>query len=234
MLAGGEGRRLRPYTTILPKPLLPVGDRPILEIILRQLARDGFKEVVLAVGYLAELIEAYVGNGARFGIRVRYARESDKLGTAGPLAHIKNLPDPVLVMNGDVLTDLDYSRILRHHRDSEADATIGVIRRTFNIEFGVVETGKDGTITSFTEKPEITHLISTGINVLSAEAISRIPGDSLFDIPMLIRDLLNSGRRVTTYEIEGSWLDIGRQSDYERALSEYETDPVRFLPGREA
>lgn len=233
VLAGGEGRRLRPYTTVLPKPLLPVGDRSILEIILRQLSRDGFDEAVLAVGYLAELIEAFAGDGSRFGIKVRYAREAGKLGTAAPLAHIDGLPNPVLVMNGDVLTDLDFSKLLDHHVTSKAKATIAVTRRTLNIEFGVVETDKGGMLTDFTEKPSVSHLISTGINVLSADAISRIPREGPYDLPELVESLRGEGEAVATYELTGSWLDIGRQSDYEAALAEFELNPTKYLPAEE-
>lgn len=229
VLAGGEGRRLRPYTTVLPKPLLPVGDHSILEIILRQLARCGFDEAVLAVGYLAELIEAFAGDGSRFGIKVRYVRESGKLGTAAPIAHIDDLPDPVLVMNGDVLTDLDYSAMLEHHKKSSAQATIAVMRRTLNIEFGVVETDETGMLADFVEKPSLSHLISTGINVLSAEAIAIIPSEGPYDLPDLVHALRRSGKPVAVFEMDGTWLDIGRQSDYEAALTEFEANPDRYL-----
>lgn len=234
VLAGGEGRRLRPYTTVLPKPLLPVGDQSILEIILRQLAGCGFDEAVLAVGYLAELIEAFAGDGSRFGIKVRYVRESGKLGTAAPIAHIGGLPDPVLVMNGDVLTDLDYSAILQHHQDSGAQATVAVMRRTLNIEFGVVEVDEAGILTDLVEKPSLSHLISTGINVLSADAISMIPSEGQFDLPDLVHALRRAGERVSVYEMGGTWLDIGRPSDYEAALTEFESNPGRYLQPGEA
>lgn len=234
VLAGGEGRRLRPYTTVLPKPLLPVGDHSILEIILRQLANCGFEEAVLAVGYLAELIEAFAGDGSRFGIKVRYVRESGKLGTAAPIAHIDGLPDPVLVMNGDVLTDLDYSAMLEHHEGSGAKATIAVMRRTLNIEFGVVETDEGGTLIDFVEKPSLSHLISTGINVLSADAISMIPREGQFDLPDLIHSLRRAGELVSAYEMGGTWLDIGRPTDYETALTEFEANPHRYLQLDEA
>ncbi|RIK10032.1 MAG: nucleoside-diphosphate-sugar pyrophosphorylase [Acidobacteria bacterium] len=233
VLAGGEGRRLRPYTTVLPKPLLPVGDQSILEIILRQLASSGFTEVVLAVGYLAELIEAFAGDGSRFGIKVRYVRESGKLGTAAPIARIGDLPDPVLVMNGDVLTDLDYSAILRHHESSGAMATVAVIRRALSIEFGVVETDEAGMLAELVEKPSLSHLISTGINVLSAEAISMIPQEGQFDLPDLIHALKRADKPVAVFEMDGTWLDIGRPSDYEAALAELEANPGRYLqPGK--
>lgn len=229
VLAGGEGRRLRPYTMVLPKPLLPVGNHSILEIILRQLARCGFEEAVLAVGYLAELIETFVGDGSRFGINVRYVRESGRLGTAAPVAHIDGLPDAVLVMNGDVLTDLDYSAILQHHEDSGAKATIAVTRRTLEIEFGVVETDEAGMLTNLVEKPSLSHLISTGINVLSADAIAMIPREGHFDLPDLVHALRNAGEPVAVFEMGGTWLDIGRPSDYEAATTEFENNAARYF-----
>lgn len=211
-----------------------MGDHSIIEIILRQLAHCGFEEAVLAVGYLAELIEAFVGDGSRFGINVRYVRESGKLGTAAPIAHIDGLPDPVLVMNGDVLTDLDYSAILQHHQDSGAQATIAVMRRTLNIEFGVVEVDETGMLTDLVEKPSLSHLISTGINVLSAGAISMIPREGQFDLPDLVHALRHAGEPVSVYEMGGTWLDIGRPTDYEAALTEFEANADRYLQYGEA
>lgn len=230
VLAGGEGRRLQPYTTVLPKPLMPLGDKSILEIVLRQLALQGFDEVILAVGYLAELIEAFAGDGSRFGIRVRYVREAVKLGTAGPLARIEDLPDPVLVMNGDVLTDINYRDLVTRHVESEAAATIAVVRRDEPIDFGVVGVGEGGRVESWTEKPVVSNLISTGINVVSASAVEMIPDDCAFDVPELVRSLLDRGLPVATFEMSGAWLDIGRKDDYERALEAFESDPGRYLP----
>ena len=139
ILAGGEGTRLRPYTTILPKPLMPVGEMPILEIVLRQLKHRGFDRVTLAVSYLAELIEAFCGDGSRFGLEIRYSREPRALSTAGPLKLVPGLDETFLVMNGDVLTTLDYAALVRFHRDRGAAATIAMHRRTIEIDFGVIE-----------------------------------------------------------------------------------------------
>ena len=231
ILAGGKGTRLRPYTTVLPKPLMPIGEMPILEIVLRQLAHAGFGRVTLAVSYLAELIEAYCGDGARFGLTIEYSRELEALSTAGPLKLIQGLDRTFLVMNGDVLTTLDYAAMIRHHRDSGAAATIAVHRRTTKVDFGVVETGAGGDLAHYIEKPEYSYLVSMGINVLEPVALEHIrPGESL-GMPDLMTRLKNAGLRVATYEAPCLWLDIGRVDDYESALDTFESRRAEFLPG---
>lgn len=231
VLAGGEGRRLQPFTTVLPKPLMPLGDRSILEIVLRQLAAQGFEEVILAVGYLSELIEAFAGDGSRFGIKVRYAYEVSKLGTAGPLANIDSLPEPVLVMNGDILAEIDYRALIGRHLESGADATVAVVRRDESVDFGVIEVDQAGMLVDYVEKPVTSHILSTGIYVLAESAIARIPRGEPYDIPQLVRELGGAGRPVATYEMTGAWLDIGRKDDYEAALEEYQAHPERYNPG---
>jgi NDP-sugar pyrophosphorylase family protein len=231
VLAGGEGKRLQPYTTVLPKPLMPLDDRPILEIVLRQLGRAGFTDVVLAVGHLAELIQAFVGDGERFGVRVRYSLERDKLGTAGPIAAIDELPDDFLVMNGDVLCDFDYASLFDAHIASGASLTIAAYEKSDRIDFGVLDLDGEGNVISYVEKPARTTCISTGIYVVSSDAISLVPKGKRFDFPDLVAALLANESPVRAITVGGIWLDIGRKNDYEEAIDIYSRDPSRFLPG---
>ncbi len=230
ILAGGQGTRLRPYTAVLPKPLMPIGDMPILEVVLRQLRRAGFQEVTLAVSYLAEMMEAYCGDGSRFGLRIRYSREDGALSTAGPLRLVPDLDQTFLVMNGDILTTLDYTALIRFHRERGAAATIATHARSVRIDFGVVETGSDGALLRYIEKPEIHYRVSMGVNVLEPVALELIrPGEAL-GMPDLMLRLREAGHRVLTYEEPCEWLDIGRLEDYEAALQAFESHRAEFLP----
>jgi NDP-sugar pyrophosphorylase family protein len=230
ILAGGEGTRLRPYTTVLPKPLMPIGDMPILEIVLRQLARGGITRVTLAVSYLAELIEAFCGDGARFGLDIRYSRETQALSTAGPLRLVPGLDDTFLVMNGDILTTLDYAALIRHHRANGAAATLAMHRRSVKVDYGVVETGADGTLERYIEKPEYHYTVSMGINVLEPRALAHIPPGEPFGMPDLLLRLKAAGEKVIAYEAPCLWLDIGRVDDYERAFEVFQSRRAEFLP----
>ncbi|GAA5003122.1 nucleotidyltransferase family protein [Kitasatospora paranensis] len=222
ILAGGKGVRLRPYTTALPKPLVPIGDQhAILEIVMRQLAASGFESVTLAIGHLGHIIRAYVGNGSRWGLRVGYATEDSPLGTMGPLLNIQDrLPDHFLVMNGDILTDLDFAAVLRHHQDSGAPLTIATYGREVKIDFGVL-TSEEGSITGFEEKPSIGYRVSMGVYGVSRKALAAYtPGQPLgFD--ELVLDLLAAQTPPSAYEFDGYWLDIGRPDDYDRANAEF-------------
>lgn len=230
ILAGGKGTRLAPYTTVFPKPLMPLGETPILEIVLRQLAARGFSRATLAVGYLAELIEAFFGDGSKLGIAVDYSREQQPLGTAGPLALIAGLDEPFLVMNGDILTTLDYGGFLAAHRESGAVASIATKARTTKIDFGIVESDEYGMITGYVEKPEHEYLVSMGVYAFSPGALAYIqPGERL-DFPDLILRLLAAGERVRSVPFEGYWLDIGRHDDFARAQEEFAARRTEFLP----
>ncbi len=222
ILAGGLGSRLRPYTTILPKPLMPVGDKPILEILVGQLGRSGFDRITFAVGYLGGLIQAYFGDGDRFGLRFDYSYEKEPLGTAGPLGLIEPPADDFLVMNGDVLTDLDFNRFMDTHAESGAIATIAVFQKEIEVSLGVLDVGPAGEVVEYTEKPTFTFAASTGIYGFKPEALDRIEPETRLDLPDLIRAFIADGRQVTTFEIEGYWLDIGRPEDYEDAVEGYE------------
>ena len=221
VLAGGRGTRLAPYTTIFPKPLMPVGDMPVLEILLRQLARNDLTTVHLAVGHLAELIEAYFGDGSRFGVELRYWREPGPLGTAGPLAAIETSSDHVVVMNGDLLTTLDFGELVRTHTESGAAATVGVHRRQVPIDFGVVKREGDA-IMGFDEKPTLAYEVSMGVYVVDRSAIELIPAAVHFDFPDFVLLMLEHGLAVNAYVSDAFWLDIGRHEDYEQAVRSFE------------
>lgn len=230
ILAGGKGTRLVPYTTILPKPLMPVDEMPILEVVLRQLARHGFTDVTLAVGYLAGLLMAYCGDGSKFGVRIEYSQEDTPLGTAGPIALVKNLGDTFLVMNGDLLTTLDYSALFAHHRKMDAIATLASHQRDVKIDLGVIETDANGWVKDYIEKPTIHYKVSTGVYIFEPRVLEYlIPGQRM-DLPELVIKLLEAGQRVNTFKHQGYWLDIGRHDDYEQAVKKFIAHRSEFLP----
>lgn len=232
VLAGGRGTRLRPYTTTLPKPLVPIGeDRSILEIVLSQLAYHGFESATLAIGHLGHLIEAYVGNGARWNLSVDYAHEDEPLGTIGPVRQIlDNLPEHFLVMNGDILTDLDYGRLMAAHVASGAPITVATYARDVQIDFGVLEV-RDRRITGFSEKPTLSYTVSMGVYALSRETLRSYPlGQFGFDT--LMKDLIRRGVGPETFPFDGYWVDIGRPEDYDRANQEFEELRGSLLPSR--
>jgi NDP-mannose synthase len=230
ILAGGQGTRLRPYTTIFPKPLMPIGEMPILEIVLRQLEARGFHRITLAVSYLAELIETFFGDGGRLGIRLDYSREGKPLSTAGPLALVPGLDETFLVMNGDILTTLDYAAMAAHHRASGAAATIGLHRRSVRIDYGVVETDPAGRLRGYIEKPTMHYAVSMGIYILEPRALAHIRPDEALGMPDLMLRLKQAGEIVGTFEQPCRWLDIGRTDDYGEALETFEAHRAEFLP----
>ena len=230
ILAGGKGTRLTPYTTIFPKPLMPIGDVPILDVVLRQLKGHGFTKVIMAVGYLAELLETYFGNGGKYGIHIQYSRESKPLGTAGPLSLIKNLTNPFLVMNGDILTALSYSALINYHKEKQAIATIAMHQRTVDVDFGVIELNTNSEITNYIEKPNLKYLVSMGIYIFETKVLSYIKPNEKLDFPDLVKKLLENNEKVIGYPSKDYWLDIGRHDDYERAIDEFEENKEKFLP----
>jgi len=222
ILAGGEGQRLRPYTTILPKPLMPVGAQPVLEIVVKQLRRSGFNHLTFAVGYLAGLIQAYFGDGARFGVTIDYSIEHQPLGTAGPLSLISPPGDDFLVMNGDILTDLDYALFMKAHKASGAIATLAVFQKPVPISLGVLELDDDDHVIQYTEKPTLHYAVSTGIYCFKPEILTYLQENARCDLPDLVITLLAAGKDVRAFRFDGYWLDIGRPEDYETAVAEYE------------
>ncbi|MBI4954895.1 MAG: NTP transferase domain-containing protein [Myxococcales bacterium] len=220
ILAGGKGRRLKPYTAVFPKPLMPLGDRPILEIVVGQLREAGFDDLTFAVGHLAGLIQAYFGDGSRFGVRIEYSLEDEPLGTAGPLSLIRPPTDDFLVMNGDLLTDLDFRQFLAAHRSSGAVATLAVYRKSVDITLGVLDLDAQDRVVGYTEKPTLHYLVSSGIYCFKPAILSRLPRGTRRDLPELVLELIAAGEPVHGHRFGGYWLDIGRPEDYEVALAE--------------
>jgi NDP-sugar pyrophosphorylase family protein len=233
ILAGGEGTRLRPYTTVLPKPLMPIGDRPVLDIVLRQLRNAGFEHVTIATGYLAGLIEAFCGDGSAYDMRVDYYREHEPLGTVGALALIDDLELPFLVMNGDVLTDMDYAAMLEAHADSGAAATIATTRREIEVSLGVMhfaDAGDTDRVTDYIEKPRLAYDVSMGVYCFDPGVLPLIEPELRLDFPDLVLRLLQNGLEVRAHRPDAYWLDIGRHDDYEQAMQEFDRVRHRLLP----
>ncbi len=233
ILAGGKGTRLAPYTTVFPKPLVPLGHRPILDIIVRQLAHYGITDIVLTVGYLAELIQAYfqTATDGLPDVTLTYVKEPEPLGTAGSLALVDGLDDTFLVMNGDVLTSLNYAEMVAFHRANGNALTIGIYDKTIPIDLGVIELDAAGSVTGYLEKPVKHFPISMGIYVYDPAVLGYItPGEHL-DFPDLVKRLLAAGEKVMGYRCADYWLDIGNPGDYQRAQEQFERMPDRFLPG---
>lgn len=232
ILAGGKGVRLRPYTTALPKPLVPIGDQhAILEIVLRQLAACGFTSCTIAIGHLGHIIRAYVGNGSQWGLRVGYSTEDSPLGTMGPLLTMMDrLPDDFLVMNGDILTDLDYGAVVRAHRGSGAPLTVATYARKVAIDFGVLTT-EGGRVVGFAEKPSVDYRVSMGVYGLSRETLTGYTPGLPLGFDELVLDLLAAEKPPHAYEFDGYWLDIGRPDDYDRANAEFTTHRGLLLKG---
>ncbi|MDH3891420.1 MAG: sugar phosphate nucleotidyltransferase [candidate division Zixibacteria bacterium] len=217
ILAGGKGTRLQPLTDEIPKPLAPVGDRPIIEILLTRMKQCGVTRVHVAVNHLAHLIKAAIGDGERFGLEIVYAQENQPLSTVGPVKTIPTLPDHFLVANGDILTDLDFGKLFDHHLKSNAGLTVAVHHRINTVDYGVLETDSDGLVTSFTEKPEQLLSVSMGVYVFSRELLAVVPEGRPFGFDDLMLKLLEQGEAVGTYRYDGYWLDIGRLEDYHQA-----------------
>lgn len=229
VLAGGKGTRLAPYTKVLPKPLMPIGDMPILEVLLRQMKRAGIDEVYLTVGHLAKLFCAFFQDGQDLGLKIRYSFEERPLGTAGPLSLIDGLDETFLVTNGDVLTTLNFLTLLEYHRRCGAIATIASHVRQVRIDFGVIHTNLSNEIVGYIEKPTDDLLVSMGVYVFEPRVLSFIEYSEYLDLPDLILKLIGAGERVQTYPYEGYWMDLGRVDDYEHAARDFETMRDQFL-----
>lgn len=221
ILAGGRGSRLDPYTRILPKPLFPIGDKPIAAILVHQLQSAGANEIIMCLGYLADLLMTYFHDGSNYGLTMRYSIETEPLGTAGPLKKVKDLKDNFLVVNGDELTTLNFRALYEHHLEKNADMTVAVQMQTTKSAFGVLEI-KDGQITAFSEKPTRNYWASMGIYVINKRVLSLIPDNEKHDMPELVQRLLSEGAKVVSYESQDLWFDIGTLKDLERAKEEFE------------
>ena len=230
ILAGGVGSRLRPYTLVLPKPLVPVGDRPILQLILAQLARDGCRRVDLCVGHLGSLIQTYFSDPHNLpdGMILEYHWEDEPLGTAGALRNL-DLDEPFLAMNGDILTDLDFGELMRAHEASGAALTIATHYKTHQVSLGVIE-HEEGVVSGYVEKPTMEYEVSMGVYAYSPRVLAHIP-KGYFDFPALVHALLAAGEHVATFRFDGVWFDIGTPTDYDGAFAHMEEDGSTLLRG---
>jgi NDP-sugar pyrophosphorylase family protein len=218
ILAGGRGTRLAPYTSILPKPLMPIGDRAILELVVDQLAAAGVTKVSFCVGYLAHLIRAVFDQRENGDLEIIYVHESEARGTAGPLRFVEGLDSTFIVMNGDVLTTLDYGELVSYHKASGNVLTIATHIRSIKIDYGMLHVDVTERVRDFKEKPEIHSAVSMGIYVMEPSVLEYIPDGKAFDFPDLVRALLRSNEPVGAYRFSGLWFDIGRADDYAQAV----------------
>jgi len=233
ILAGGKGTRLRPYTAVLPKPLMPIGDYPIVEVIVRQLASMGFGRIVMAVNHQADIIKSYFNSGTKWNVRIEYSLEKKPLGTMGPLKLMeRNLPEHFLVLNGDILTDLDFSAFHERHVGEDGLFTISSYKREQHCEFGVLRLNGSNTLAGFVEKPVQQYDVSMGVYMLSKDVLKHIPAGIPFGFDDLMHDLLRNGSRITVLRHEGIWLDIGRPDDYMQAIDLFEEKKNLFINGK--
>jgi NDP-sugar pyrophosphorylase family protein len=230
VLAGGKGRRLAPYTKILPKPLMPIGDMPILEVLLRQMKNAGVDEVVLTVGHLAGLLRAFFQDGEKLGLHIEYSYEDKPLGTSGPLSLVSGLDETFLVTNGDVLTTLNLRHLIRFHQKKKALATIAVHCRKVDIDFGVIQSDGDHRMVGYLEKPSINYMVSMGIYVFEPGVLTYIPRGQYLDLPDLVKKMIAAGEKVVSYPFKGYWQDLGRPDDYACATRDFDSMRSEFLP----
>jgi len=233
IMAGGKGRRLYPFTSVIPKPLVPLDDKPILEIVIRQLVHNGFTNITISVGYLAELIMAAIGNGSKFGIKIDYSLEESPLNTIGPLSLIDDLYEyqsPFLVMNGDILTNIQFSDLYQYHRSKESILTVASYKRNVQLPLGVLTYDEDNYVKSFVEKPEYDYFVSMGIYILEPRILNFIPKGEPFGFNHLMDKLLFHGEAVATYPFHGKWLDMGTLNDLEKANEEFKSFSEEYLP----
>jgi NDP-sugar pyrophosphorylase family protein len=232
ILAGGKGTRLAPYNTIFPKPLVPLGDRPIIDIIIHQLAHFGFNDIVISVGYLAELIEAYFHDGSPNveDASITFVREKEPLGTVGSLALVPDIKESFLVMNGDILTTLNYTDLFKFHKKHGALLTIALNRRQVKIDLGVIEINDRFEIQNFKEKPTLDYLVSMGIYVYEPEVLRYITPGKYLDFPEVVWQMLREGKKIVGYPSDDYWLDLGSHADYQKAQDEFEQMGSKLLP----
>jgi len=230
VLAGGKGTRLAPYTQILPKPLMPIGDMPILEVLLRQMKRAGVGDVILTVGHLASLLRSFFMDGQQWGMNITYSYESEPLGTAGPLSLIEGLNSTFIVANGDVLTTLDLGELVAFHKTQGGIATIAVHQRKVKIDLGVVQLDGSDFVDGYIEKPSYDYTVSMGVYVFEPEVLKYIPIDVYLDFPELVLKLIDSGEKVSGYRFDGYWMDLGRPDDYAQAAEDFVKMRLQFLP----
>lgn len=226
LLAGGKGTRLRPYTLTMPKPLVPIGDMPIIEIIIRQLVKFGFEHITITVNHMADMIKEFCGDGSKWGIKIDYSLETKPLSTMGPLKLIPDLPDNFLVMNGDVLTDIDFSEFYNEHVENKAIFTISAYERDHKVDYGVLESDENNKLVAFKEKPILHYNVSMGVYMVNKKCLDIIPEDTFYGFDHLMIDLIKNETPATVRPYKGYWLDIGRPDDYEQACNEFELNKL--------
>lgn len=224
ILAGGKGTRLKPYTVTLPKPLVPIGEMPILEIIIRQLKKSGFEHITITVNHLAEIIKAFFGDGSKWDVKIDYTIEDKPLSTMGPLTLVQDLPDNFLVMNGDVLSNLNFGEFYDHHVSNGNNFTIGSFQRKEKIDYGVLIKDDGNHLTGFEEKPTYDFLVSMGIYMVNKAVVKQIPPNTFFGFDHLMKSLIYQNILPSVYEFNGYWLDIGRPDDYEKAVESFNSE----------
>lgn len=230
IMAGGRGSRLAPYTTVLPKPLMPIGDRPILDVLINQLVAAAVERVSISVGPLSGLIESWVRHHGDYGIPLEFVYEENPLGTAGALANVARPSGTFLALNGDVLTTLDFQALRDHHRGTGALATMAIKERVVDVQYGVVHRHDDGRIARLEEKPQLRFTVSMGIYAMEPEIIDLIGPGERIDFPDLLLRAIERGHSVQTLAFDGYWRDIGNRLDYEEAVRDFEADSARFIP----
>ncbi len=218
ILAGGKGTRLQPLTHSIPKPLLPIGKKPILELIIEQLRDVEVEEIIITIEYKAELIKSYFRDGRHLGVKIRYYQEDGPSGTAGPLKLIESMikDQPFITMNGDLLTDLDIAKMYQHHLKCNAEITMATATHTISSPYGVISMGKNGLIKSIKEKPHLDFLINAGIYVVSPSVLNLIPSGQSYGMPDLIQSVIDENGKMETFYIEGSWYDLGTMEAYQK------------------
>jgi len=228
--AGGQGTRLRPFTTVLPKPLMPIGNLPVIEIVLRQLRHYGFQKISISTGHLGHLLQAVVGDGDKWGIDIQFVPEDRPLGTIGPLRQLPRPTGPMLVMNGDLLTSINYADLVRYHMQSSADLTIGVCSMPVPVSLGVLDIDANNQITGFREKPTFRYWASMGVYVAAPAVWDLIPPHQVFGFDTLMDRVLQGQVKAQVYRFDGIWLDIGRPEDYAEAGKVLEASRTALLP----
>lgn len=231
IMAGGKGTRLHPYSALFPKPLMPLGDMPILELLLRRMKNAGITDVILAVNHLRHLIEAFFGDGSKLGLRIRYSSEDKPLGTAGALGNmIDDLNETFFVANGDLLTTMDLARMARQHTETASDASIGIHERENKIDFGLIEFDSKNRLSAYREKPTSMYYVSMGIYILQREVVRHhvSRGDHL-DMPSLLLRMKADNSNINCFHDDCVWLDIGRPDDFASAQNMFESDRSLFL-----
>jgi len=228
IMAGGRGRRLLPYTTVLPKPLMPIGDRPIIDVIMRQLVSAGVESITISVGHLGTLLESWVRAEDSYGVPISFLYEDEPLGTAGALGKLDPPDGPFLATNGDILTTLDFRDLAREHSRHDAIATMAVRTRQVEVQYGVVHADEGGLVAELDEKPTLEYTVSMGVYAFQPKILQLIESGEHIDFPDLLLRAISRGHRVRVWRFDGYWRDIGNRDDYEAALTEFADDPGVF------